>query len=247
MPMVLRKKQKQEKAFIAMPPSSSNPLAINGEKEENTAVAPALLEANSDLECAEGGAFFSGTAEAARSSSTISGRGKCDVNPGLAPDGAAVAPAPVHIVSRLRGGTDDESDVEDSRCLPCSSSSGGDPPVVSARGPPSGFPGVGGSVATAAPFAAAAVTPQGQKAQFPTGSIRVTCPYVHANGKRCTVTFPTTDGFKPSNLMKFNTHVQQNKGHLKSEVPPLAALWLPEDWGTSCPFPGCTKRLSTRF
>jgi hypothetical protein len=245
--MVLRKKQKQEKAFIAMPPSSSNPLAINGEKEENTAVAPALLEANSDLECAEGGAFFSGTAEAARSSSTISGRGKCDVNPGLAPDGAAVAPAPVHIVSCLRGGADDESDVEDSRCLPCSSSSGGDPPVVSARGPPSGFPGVGGSVATAAPFAAAAVTPQGQKAQFPTGSIRVTCPYVHANGKRCTVTFPTTDGFKPSNLMKFNTHVQQNKGHLKSEVPPLAALWLPEDWGTSCPFPGCTKRLSTRF
>ena len=87
-----------------MPPSSSNTLAINGEKEENTAVAPALLEANSDLECAEGGAFFSGTAEAARSSSTISGRGKCDVNPGLAPDGAAVAPAPVHIVSRLRGG-----------------------------------------------------------------------------------------------------------------------------------------------
>jgi hypothetical protein len=82
----------------------------------------------------------------------------------------------VHVVSRLRGGADDESDVEDARCLPCSSSSGGDPPVVSARGPPSGFPGVGGSVAAAAPFAAAAVTPRGQRAQHPTGSIRVACP-----------------------------------------------------------------------
>ena len=124
--MVLRKKQKQEKAFIAMPPSSSSPLAVYGKKEENTVVAPALLEANSDLECAKGGAFFSGTAEAARSSSTIPGRGKCDVNPGLAPDGAAVAPAPVHLVSRLRGGADDGSYAEDNRCLPCSSSSGGD-------------------------------------------------------------------------------------------------------------------------
>jgi hypothetical protein len=60
MPMVLslRKKQKQEKAFIVMPPSSSDPLAINGDKEENTAVASALLEANSDLERAEGGGIF---------------------------------------------------------------------------------------------------------------------------------------------------------------------------------------------
>ena len=48
-PMVLRKKQKQEKAFVVMSPS--------GEKEENTVAAPALLEANSDLERAEGGAF----------------------------------------------------------------------------------------------------------------------------------------------------------------------------------------------
>ena len=130
-------------------------------------VAPALLEANSDLECAKGGAFFSGTAEAARSSSTIPGRGKCDVNPGLAPDGAAVAPAPVHSVSRLRGGADDGSDTEDIRCLPCSSSSGGGPPVVSARSPPPGFPGLGGSVAVAAPFAASAVTPHGQRSPIP--------------------------------------------------------------------------------
>lgn len=124
MPMVLRKKQKQEKAFIAGSPSFSNPLASTGEKEENAEVPLVLPKANSNSECAKGSSLNSGTAEAARSSSTISGRGKCDVTPGLAPDGAAAAPAPVHFVSRLRGGADDGSDAEENCCLPCSSSSG---------------------------------------------------------------------------------------------------------------------------
>jgi hypothetical protein len=54
------------------------------------------------------------------------------------------------------------------------------PPVA----PPSGFPGVGGSVAVAAPLAATEVTPHGHRAQHPAGSVRVTCPYVHPdNGK----------------------------------------------------------------
>jgi len=47
--------------------------------------------------------------------------------------------------------------------------------------------------------------------------------------------------------MKFNTHVQKNQGHLRAEIPLLAKLRLPEDWGANCPFPGCRKRLSTRF
>ena len=190
-PMLLRKKQKQGKAFIAC--------SLTMERVSPQRKSPALVTTPK-----------SGTREANHvNNNPLSGRGKCDVNPGLDSDGSLDMRLPLDTVPRLRGG-DGSGDESDSM-----------PP------PPPSFPGTSALPHghQASPAANSALQTPRCSNTAPRAEQTVRCPYHHpATGVQCRMTFSTADGITPTDLTGFNRHVRDNLGHYNAPVIPPVAL-----------------------